>query len=316
MSYKILITGGAGYIGSTLIPLLLNQGYEVTVYDNISYNAQVLIPHFGNKNFYFTRGDILDKEKLKEAVKDKDIVIHLAALVGFPLCDRKPDLAKRVNVGGTKNLIDVLSKNQLLFYSSTGSNYGNVSSEIDIVTENTPLNPTSLYGKTKTEAENLCMARENSISYRFATVFGPSPRLRLDLLVNDLTYLASTQGYIVVYQPEFIRSFIHAQDMVKSFLLGIQEHQKMIGNSYNIGSDNMSYSKRQVCEIISEKTKCLVYYENFDYDRDHRDYEVSYEKIKKLGFNTTKTVEDGVEELVRVYKLLNLYDRNYYNIGE
>lgn len=309
-----MITGGAGYIGSALIPLLLNQGHEVTVYDNISYNPQVLIPHFANKNFYFSRGDVLNKEKLKEAVRDKDIVIHLAALVGFPLCDRKPDLAKRVNIDGTKNLIDVMSKNQLLFYSSTGSNYGKIKNlKCD---ENTPLNPTSLYGVTKTESEYLCMARKNSISYRFATAFGPSPRLRLDLLVNDLTYLASTQGYIVVYQPDYLRSFIHVQDMAKSFLLGIQERQKMIGNSYNIGSNDMNYSKRQICEIISKKTKCLVYYENFDYDRDHRNYEVSYDKIKKLGFDTTKTVEDGIEELVRVYKLLNLYNRDYYNIGE
>ena len=302
MSYKILITGGAGYIGTALIPLLLNQGYKVTVYDNLSYSSQALIPHFANKNFCFIRGDVLD------------IVIHLAALVGFPLCNKKPELAKRVNLGGTKNLVDVMSKDQLLFYSSTGSNYGKVKNLI--CDEDTPLNPTSLYGITKTESEYLCMARENSISYRFATAFGVSPRLRLDLLVNDLTYLASTQGYIVVYQPEFIRSFIHIQDMVKSFLLGIQEYKKMIGNSFNIGSSKMSYSKKEVCEMISKKTKCLVYYENFDYDKDHRNYEVSYEKIKKLGFDTTKSIEDGIEELVRVYEILNLYDRTYYNIGE
>jgi nucleoside-diphosphate-sugar epimerase len=314
MFYKILITGGAGYIGSVLIPMLLNEGHEVTVYDNVSYDPQPLIPHFSNKNFHFIRGDILDKKNLKEVVKGKDIIIHLAALVGFPLCDKKPDLARRVNIEGTKLLIDTMSDEQLLFYSSTGSNYGKIKNlKCD---EDSPLNPTSLYGITKTESEGLCMSRKNSISYRFATAFGTSPRLRLDLLVNDLTYLAQTQGYIVVYQPEFIRSFIHVQDMAKSFLLGVQKWKKMIGNSYNIGSDKMSYSKQDVCEIISRETKCLVYYENFDYDRDHRNYEVSYEKIKKLGFDTTKTVEDGVKELIKVYKLLNLYDRKYYNIGE
>ena len=309
-----MITGGAGYIGSALISLLLNQGHEVTIYDNISYNPQVLIPHFINKNFYFTRGDILDKETLKKAVRNKDIVIHLAALAGFPLCDKNPDLTRRVNVGGTKNLIDVMSKNQLLFYSSTQSNYGKVKNlKCD---EDTPLNPTSLYGRTKTESEYICMARENSISYRFATAFGVSPRLRLDLFVNDLTYLASTQGYIMIYQPDFIRSFIHVQDIAKSFLLGIQKYQKMIGNSYNVGSSKMSYSKRQVSEIVSEKTKCFVHYEDFDYDKDDRNFEVSYEKIKKLGFDTSKSVEDGIEELIRVYKLLNLHDKNYYNFGE
>jgi len=311
---KILITGGAGYIGTTLIPMLLSAGHEVTVFDNLSFGGEVLIPFLQNRQFKFIKGDVRHFESLQKAVQKQNVVIHLAALAGYKICDLDKEAAYTINVVGTQNLINCLTKEQTLIYSSTGCNYGNIN--IDTVTEKTPLNPTSLYGETKTEAERLCMTRPNSLSFRFATAFGCSPRLRLDLLVNDMTYLGATQGFLVIYQSEFIRSFIHVQDMAKSIILAINNLDKMIDNVYNVGSESMAYCKRDLAELISKYTNCVVHYNDFDYDRDHRNYNVSYEKIKKLGYETTIDLEEGIKELLNAYKLLNLQSRKFYNIGE
>jgi nucleoside-diphosphate-sugar epimerase len=310
---KVLVTGGAGYIGTALIPELLDSGYEVTVYDSLTYNGDVLIPYFQYKNFHFIKGDILETSKLKNAIKDKDVIIHLAALVGYDACEKNPELTEMINSSATKNLVNMLSPNQLLMYGSTGSNYGKVDT---ICTEETPLNPTTLYAKTKTTGEQEVMKHGNAIAYRFATAFGAAPRLRLDLLVNDLTYLAATQKYMLVYQPEFMRTFIHVRDLVKSFTFGIKNSDKMRGEVYNVGSNKLNHSKREVCELIKQKTGCVVYYNDFDSDKDHRDYEVSYDKIAALGFNTTITLEEGIDELVKVYKILNLKNKRYVNGGE
>ena len=159
------------------------------------------------------------------------------------------------------------------------------------------------------------MSHSNTIAYRFATAFGSSPRLRLDLLINELTYLAVTQGYIMVYQPEFMRTFIHVRDLVKSFIFGIENSDKMAGEVYNVGSNKMNFSKRDVCEIIKEKTGCIVHYNDFDSDKDHRDYVVSYDKINTLGFDTSLTLEEGIDELIKVYQTLNLKDKRHVNTG-
>jgi len=310
---KILITGGAGYIGTALIPKLLDNGYEVTVYDSLTYDGNVLIPFFQNKNFHFIKGDILERSKLKSAIKEKDVIIHLAALVGYAVCEKNPELTEMVNAKATKDLVNMLSPNQLLMYGSTGSNYGKVDK---ICTEETPLNPTSLYAKTKTVGEQEVMKHDKAIAYRFATAFGAAPRLRLDLLVNDLTYLAVSQKYMLVYQPEFMRTFIHVKDLVESFVFGIENSDKMAGEVYNVGSNKMNFSKREVCELIREKTGCVVYYNDFDSDKDHRDYEVSYDKINALGFTTTITLEEGIDELIKVYQTLNLKNKRYINEGE
>ena len=310
---KILITGGAGYIGTTLVPMLLEAGHHVTVYDSLSYNGDVLIPFFQYENFDFVKGDILETSKLKSVVKDKDVVIHLAAIVGYAACEKNPELTDMINTRSTKNLVNMLSPSQLLLFGSTGSNYGRVDS---ICTEETPLNPTSLYAVTKTNAEIEVMNHDRSIAYRFATAFGASPRLRLDLLVNDLSYLATTQKYILVYQPNFMRTFIHVRDLAQSFLFAIDNEEKMVGEVYNVGSDKMNFTKREVCELIKSKTGCVVYYNDFDSDKDHRDYEVSYKKIKSLGYDTSITLEEGIDELVRVYQTLNLKDKRYVNEGQ
>lgn len=294
---KILVTGGAGYIGTTLVPKLLDRGYEVTVLDRLLFGGNAILPFFKHKNFHFIKGDIRDKIELSKAVKDKDVIVHLAAIVGFPACRENPDLAESTNVHGTKALASVVGRDQYILFGSTGSNYGAVPE--GICTEETPLNPVSIYGKTKTEAEQILLEETNCTAYRFATAFGLSPRLRLDLLVNDLTYQAVKQKYFVVYESHFMRTFIHVQDIANSFLFAIENSNKMQGEVYNIGSDKMNYSKRDICEMIVKETGAHVHYADVGEDADKRNYVVSYEKVKQLGFTTTLSVEEGIRELAR-----------------
>ena len=276
---KVLITGGAGYIGTVLTELLLSKGYKVTIYDRLMYDGSILIPYFSNPNFKFVKGDILDKESLNKVMKENDIVIHLAAIVGYLACDRNKILTNQVNVDGTKNIIDLIGKDQYLLFGSTGSNYGKVEG---ICKEDTPLNPSTLYGVTKTRSEDIVMGRDNSTAFRFATAFGVSPRLRMDLLVNDLVYKAITDGCLVIYQSHAMRTFIHVRDMARSFLFAIENQDKMVGEVYNCGSNDLNYSKRDVCEMIKERTNCYINYNDYDYDKDNRDYEVSYDKLHSL----------------------------------
>lgn len=309
---KILITGGAGYIGTTLIPTLLNHGYQVTVYDNLMYNGDILIPYFRNPNFSFIKGDILETKKLQKAVSQSDVIIHLAAIVGYDACNRNVEMAEMINTTATRQLVDMVSNDQLLLFGSTGSNYGIVDG---ICTEETPLNPLSIYAKTKADAEGIFMQKPNAIAYRFATAFGAAPRLRLDLLINELAYLAVSQKYILVYQPEFMRTFIHVQDIANCFIFAIENYNLMVGNIYNVGSNDMNFTKRDICEKIKEKTNCIVYYNDFDSDKDHRNYEVSYNKISSLGYKTTISIDDGIDELIKVYEVLNLKNKKYVNAG-
>jgi nucleoside-diphosphate-sugar epimerase len=305
---KVLITGGAGYVGTSLIPQLLNKNFKVHVYDNLLFGGDAIIPFFRHPNFTFTRGDIRNFEGLKKVVKDVDIIIHLAAIVGFPACRKDPDLAKTVNVDGTQNLINATNNDQLIIYGSTGSNYGDVE---DICTENTPLNPLSIYGQTKTLAEKMIMENRKAIAWRFATAFGVSPRLRFDLLVNDFTYKAVKEGYLVVYEKHFMRTFIHVSDMGRAFIFGIENQNKMTSNVYNVGSEKMNYSKEQICELIKKQTKAYIHYADVGEDADKRNYVVSYDKINKLGYDTTITVEDGIEEMARVCQAIEF--RNPYS---
>ena len=309
---KVLITGGAGYIGTVLTELLLSKGYKVTIYDRLMYDGSILIPYFSNPNFKFVKGDILDKESLNKVMKENDIVIHLAAIVGYLACDRNKILTNQVNVDGTKNIIDLIGKDQYLLFGSTGSNYGKVEG---ICKEDTPLNPSTLYGVTKTRSEDIVMGRDNSTAFRFATAFGVSPRLRMDLLVNDLVYKAITDGCLVIYQSHAMRTFIHVRDMARSFLFAIENQDKMVGEVYNCGSNDLNYSKRDVCEMIKERTNCYINYNDYDYDKDNRDYEVSYDKLHSLGFDVNIGVEEGIDELIKVYNVLNFVDKSYFNIG-
>ena len=307
---KILVTGGAGYVGTALLPKLLEAGHEVTVFDNLMQGGNQLLSFFRNKNFNFVNGDVTIKSDLAAAVKGNDIIIHLAAIVGFPACSNNPELATNVNVGGTKNLIDVTLHDQVILYGSTGSNYGKVT---DICTEESPLNPLSLYGETKTEAERLLMARGNVVAYRFATAFGVAPRLRLDLLINDFTNKCLRDGYLVVYEKHFMRTFIHVSDMADAFMLAVNNLDKMINNVYNIGDDSMNYSKEAICQMVSEKTGAFIHFEEIGQDADKRNYIVSYDKIGKLGFRTKVTIDEGIDEIIKAINVVDFVNP-YVNI--
>ena len=310
---KIFITGGAGYIGTSLIPMLLWQGHEVTVYDSLLFkNGDKLIPFFQDPNFSFVKGDVLDIDKLQKAMADHNVIIHLAALVGFPICREKGEqVSRQINVLGTQNVIDCMNSDQYLLFGSTGSNYGEVKG---ICTEKTALNPLSIYGKTKTEAEQAVMQRPNSTAFRFATAFGVSSRLRLDLLVNDLTYKAIKEGYAVIYEPGFLRTFIHVRDIANVFLFAIDNQHRMVDNVYNVGSNEMNYSKREVCEIIRKYVpKCYFDYSGDGEDEDKRNYQVSYDKINRWGFETAITIDHGIKELIRTVEVIHI-DNPYYNV--
>jgi nucleoside-diphosphate-sugar epimerase len=306
---KIFITGGAGYIGTTLVPKLLDLGHEVTVFDMLLHGGNQIIPFFRHKNFNFIRGDIREFEKLQEAVTGQDIVIHLAAIVGFPACRMNPEMAREVNVDGTINLINACTADQPILYGSTGSNYGVVT---DVCTEETPLNPLSLYGETKTEAEYLLMERGNAVAYRFATAFGVAPRMRLDLLVNDFSNKCLRDGYLIVYEKHFMRTFIHVSDIADSFIFAINNLSEMIDNVYNVGSDHMNYSKEAVCNMIAEKTEAFVHFEDIGEDADKRNYIVSYDKINQLGFTAQVSMDEGIDEILEVLKIMN-FDDHYHN---
>ena len=299
---KILITGGAGYVGTSLIPLLLERGYHVKIFDNLLFGGDQLLPFFRNKNFEFTKGDVRDDTELAQAMKDCDIIIHLAAIVGFPACRAQPELARTVNVEGTKNLANLASRNQLILFASTGSSYGAV---IDICTEETPLNPLSLYGQTKSLGEQALLAQGLPIIYRFATAFGVSPRLRLDLMINDFVHKALTQQYLVVYEKNFMRTFIHVHDICRSFLFGIEHADPMRGQIYNVGSEHMNFSKEDIASLISTMVKCYVHFADVGEDADKRNYEVSYKKIRMLGYDTTISIEEGIRELVAALQVIN-----------
>lgn len=306
---RILVTGGAGYIGCVLVPLLLDQGYQVRVMDNLMYNGNGLLPHFRNPNFDFIQGDIRDSQIVREAIRDCDVVIHLAAVVGFPACRKYPDLAHSVNIGGTKVVGEAAGRSRLVLFGSTGSNYGVVTDRF--CTEDTPLNPVSVYGHTKVAAERYLMEHCDPIAYRFATAFGLSPRMRLDLLVNDFVYTALKLRVLVVYEAHFMRSFIHVRDIARAFLFGLDNAGRMRGQIYNVGSETMNYSKAEVCEVIRRRVEYYLHYADVGNDEDQRNYIVSYKKISQLGYRTTIGLEEGIDELAR--GLVVLEAKNAYS---
>ncbi|MCK9596972.1 NAD(P)-dependent oxidoreductase [Candidatus Pacearchaeota archaeon] len=300
---KILLTGGTGYVGSLLTTKLLDEGYKVKVLDNLMYNQTNHLPHLINKNFEFVWGDIRDKSTVKKVIKDADIILHLAAIVGVPACNRDPKLAEQTNIIGARNINLLRNKKQPLIYASTGSNYGKLD---EICTEKSPLNPVSLYGKTKSQAEKEIMEKGNSVALRFATGFGVSPRFRFDsLLINDFVYQAHKNKYLVLYERKAKRTFIHVKDMVDSYIFTLDNLDKMLNEIYNVGSEKMNFTKEEIAVKIKEKMKNInLFFGEIGEDEDKRDYEVSYEKIRKVGFETKISLEDGIEELVKAFQNL------------
>lgn len=302
---KILITGGAGYVGTAILKLFKDLDFEITIYDNLLYGGSSLLPFIGYKNISFVNGDVRDKENLKKYVSKNDIIIHLAAIVGFPACRKDPILAEEVNHKGTLNLIDSITSNdQLLLSASTGSNYGDLFSEI--CTEESPLKPLSIYGITKTKAEQAMQATGNAINYRFATAFGSSNRLRLDLLINDFVFKALKTKNLIIYEKHFQRTFIHVDDIARSFLFAIDNFKKMKGNIYNVGSEEMNFTKQEVAEKIKKKIDFYLHFAEIGEDPDKRNYFVSYKKINDLGFKTTINIDEGIDELIKVMELIDI----------
>ncbi len=296
---RVVITGGAGYYGSVLCRQLLTAGYRVHVIDTLEYGPEPVMELFINDNFSLTRGDVLDRELLRREIEGADAVVHLAALVGYPLCKKFPERAWAVNVQGTRNVLEAMTPDQKLVYASTGSNYGEVQG---ICTEETPLNPLSIYGE-----------RGNVVSFRFATAFGLSPRLRLDLMINDFTYQALIQNYLLVYEKHFRRTFIHVYDMARAVVHSLQNWDAMADGVYNCGHESMNYTKQQIVEMLREKINFYVHFAEVGSDQDKRDYEVSYEKIRARGFETSIDIHRGIDELVSGLRLLNVR-RPYSNV--
>lgn len=300
---KILVTGAAGYIGSVLVPALLEKGHHVRALDNLTYTGTSLLPYFRNNKFEFVKGDVREEQVMRDAVRDRDAVVHLAAIVGFPACRKAPQLAEDVNWNASKLLGDLAGRDRLVLYGSTGSNYGAVTD--GVCTEETPLNPLSLYAQTKASAEKYLLENCRTVAFRFATGFGLSPRMRLDLLVNDFVNTAMKMRYLVVYESHFMRSFIHVSDMARAFVFALDNSNRMEGQIYNVGSESMNYSKAQVCELIRKQVDYYLHYADVGEDPDKRHYVVSYKKISDLGYRTQVDLECGIAELVRGMPLLD-----------
>lgn len=302
-SMKIVVTGGAGFIGSVLVPRLLDAGHHVHVVDNLMFGGQGMLPLFINPRFSFAEVDVTHRDKLAPELAGADVVIHLAALVGYPLCKKLPERAQVVNVQGARNVLELAPKGCRMVYASTGSNYGEVEG---ICTEATPLNPLSLYGHTKTDAETLFLAHENSVSLRFATAFGISPRLRLDLMINDFTWQAIHQRYLVVYEKHFRRTFIHVIDIARA-IIHVMDPGVCSGHKvFNVGHNSLNYTKEDIVNLIKDRVDFMVHYAEFGTDADKRDYEVDYSRISESGFKTIIDINTGLSEMVGALKLMRI----------
>ncbi len=293
---NILVTGGAGYVGCDLVPSLLRQGHRVRVLDSLMFGGRGMLPCFGFNHFEFVKGDIRDPKTVRKAVKDINLIIHLAAIVGYPACKKDSRLAHEVNVGGSRTLNRARSKRQPILFASTGSNYGAIIGEYCL--EDTPLNPLTDYGRTKTEAEKVFLDAGNAVIFRFATAFGVSNRLRLDLMINDFVYRAVKERNLIVYEKHFKRTFIHVRDMSRSFLFAMNHLRKMKDHVYNVGSEEMNYSKEEIARLIQKRFRYYLHFAEVGRDEDQRNYEVSYRKIRDLGFRTTVSAEEGIDELI------------------
>ena len=310
---KVLITGGAGYLGSNLTRHLLEAGYTVTVLDNLMYDQVTLLHLFGNPKFQFELGDVRDKKLLQELVGLNDVIIPLAAIVGMPACKANPELTVAVNYQQVADIVEVLRDDQKLILPNTNSQYGSSDS---IITEESPFNPLSLYAKTKCDAENTMLANGNGVSLRLATVFGVSPRMRTDLLVNDFVYKSAVDGYLVLFEGHFKRNYIHVQDIARTFQFIIENYDVCKGEAFNVGLSTANLSKLELAEKIKSHIPSLVIKEDdFKEDFDKRNYIVSNEKLESRGWRPIYDLDYGIKQLLEAYKLVIKYNnKNFTNL--
>ena len=309
---KILVTGGAGYIGSILTPCLLNKGYDVTVYDNFMYDELSLNSFYINKNLKVIKGDVRDYQQIKKELNKNDIIIPLAAIVGAPACKFDPIGSESINKESIFYLLKNKSKDQIIVMPTTNSAYGSGDSD-NYCDEESELNPISRYAVDKVNVEKELMSKENVISLRLATVFGMSPRMRIDLLVNDFVDKALRDKFIVLFESHFKRNYIHLIDVANVFTHVLQNFNLTKNNIYNVGLSDANLSKKELCLLIKKQIKDLVIFENnFDKDVDQRNYIVSNKKIENTGFKTQISINDGITELIKGLSINKKY--NYGNI--
>ncbi len=301
---KVLVTGGAGYIGSVLVPVFLQEGHQVTVLDSFMYNQSSLLDVCHNPNLTILRGDVRDEKLLKAAMTGADAILPLACLTGAPLCERDPVQAKQVNLEAVQSVLKLRSKEQKVVFPTTNSGYG-IGQEGIFCTEETPLRPISTYGRLKVEAEKAVLESGNGVTLRLATAFGISPRMRLDLLVNDFVYRSVTDGFLILFQAHFKRNYIHVRDITAAFLHVLKNFEKMKGQAYNVGLSDANLSKQELCEEIRKQVPKLYFTEAaVGEDPDQRNYIVSNEKIEKTGFKPAVSLEKGIAELIKGYRVI------------
>jgi nucleoside-diphosphate-sugar epimerase len=301
---KILVTGAAGYIGSVLVPILLQKGYEVIAIDNFMYNQASLLDCCYDDRLTIIRGDARDKDLIAKYLKKADAIFPLACFTGAPLCAKDPVGARSTNLEAIRMLLDLRSKEQIVVFPTTNSGYGIGQAGVHC-TEETPLRPISLYGVLKVEAEKLVLDAGNSITLRLATAFGISPRMRLDLLVNDFTYRAVTDRFIILFEAHFKRNYIHTRDIAKAFIHCLNNFSKMKGEPYNVGLSDANLSKWELCEEIKKQVPDFYFVEaKVGEDPDKRNYIVSNAKIEKTGFKPDVSLQKGIAELIKGYQVI------------
>jgi len=301
---KILVTGAAGYIGSILVPRLLSEGHEVIALDNFMYNQSSLLDVCYNDKVTIIRGDTRDKNLMTKLMKNADAIFPLACLTGAPLCAKEPQAAQAILLDAIKMILELKSKDQRVIFPTTNSGYG-VGEKGKHCTEDTPLRPISLYGKLKVDAEKAILDAGNGITLRLATAFGISPRMRLDLLVNDFTYRAVNDKFVILFEAHFNRNYIHVRDISKAFIHALNNFDKMRGQPYNVGLSDANLTKLQLCQEIQKLLPDFYFVEaSIGEDPDKRDYLVSNEKIEKTGFRPDVSLPKGLQELIKGYQVI------------
>ena len=304
MSLNILVTGGAGYLGSTMVPELLSDGHKVTVLDNFMFKQSSLNHCCYHPNFSITKGDIRQKSVLAPLMKSADVIIPLAALVGAPLCNLDPVGATTINHEAIELMISLISQDQIVLMPTTNSAYGTGDAD-NYCNEDSPLRPISQYAIEKVEIEKKLMQQQNAISFRLATVFGMSPRMRIDLLVNDFTYRAVNDGFVVLFESHFKRNYVHVRDVSRVFRHALNNHDSMKGEIYNVGLSEANVSKKELCQTIKKQLPNFIYVdEQIGKDPDQRNYIVSNQKIEATGFKTEFSLDRGIGELIKGFTMI------------